>query len=222
MVMSRAAMLAASDAGYAGMASRYDVLMAEAERDAVRWVWFTGYGIDPRPLHFHLSRNDWPPGRPLRRVPERVASGRVLYGLDDAGYPLISREAIRAGQHPLRYYDTFFRVLGDGMEVLRYSYLGHEPICYERVFEADGRPAGSAVTAAHGRSLMVFHCDPRGRLTEVEHDHGTERDPVEDPVGPWSKVAITYDRSGDVREVWQEWRGGRREREYPPDSSTRR
>jgi hypothetical protein len=217
-MMSRAAMLTASDAGYAGMASRYGALMAEAERDVIRWVWFTGYGIDPRPLHFYLSRYDWPPGRPLRRVPNRVASGRVLCALDDAGHPLLSREAIRVGQHPLRYYDTFFRDLGDGMEVLRYSYLDHEPVCYERVDEADSRPAGSAITAAHGRSLRVFHYDPRGRLTEVEHDHGAEREPVR----PWSKLSIAYYQSGDVREVWQEWRDGGREREYPPDSSTRR
>jgi hypothetical protein len=216
--MSRAAMLAASDAGYAGMASRYGALMAGVERDVIRWAWFTDYGIDPRPLHFYLSRYDWPPGRPLRRVPRRVASGRVLYSLDDAGHPLLSREAIRVGEHPLRYYDTFFRDLGDGMEVLRYSYRGHEPVYYERVYEAGGRPAGSAITAAHGRNLRVFHYDSRGRLAEVEHDHGAEREPV----GPWSKLSITYGQSGEVREVWQERRDGGRQREYPPDSSTRR
>jgi hypothetical protein len=70
-------MLAVSDAGYAEMASRYDALMAEAEQNGARWAWYTDYGLDPRPLHFYLSRYDWPPGRPLLRQPRRIASGRV-------------------------------------------------------------------------------------------------------------------------------------------------
>ena len=87
--MSQEEMITASDAGHAGMAARYETLMGEAERKAVRWVWYTDYGLDPCPLHFYLSEFRWPSGRPLRRVPKRVASGRVLYALDDAGHPLV-------------------------------------------------------------------------------------------------------------------------------------
>jgi hypothetical protein len=211
--MSQEEVLTASDAGYAGMAARYETLMGEAERKAVRWAWYTDYGLDPRPLHFYLSELRWPPGRPLRRVPKRVASGRVLYALDDAGHPLLARELVRVGQHPVTYYDTFFRDLDDGMEVLLFSYDRHRPIHYERVYQVSGRPAGSATTAVHGRDVRVFHCDSRGRLAEVEHEHGAERDPV----GPWSKLLITYNQAGDVHEVWQESPAGRRQRIYPPD-----
>ena len=134
-------MLRVSDAGYAGMAARYDALMGEAERKAARWVWYTGYALDRRPLHFHLSEFRWPPGRPLRRVPKRVASGRVLYALDGAGHPLLARELVRVGQHPVTYRDTFYCDLDDGMEVLLFSCDRHKPIHYERVYEVSGRPA---------------------------------------------------------------------------------
>jgi len=204
-------MLAVSDAGYAEMASRYDALMAEAERNAVWWAWYTSHGLDPRPLYFHLSRYNWPPGRPLLRRPWRIAGGRVLHAVDSAGHPLLSREATRVGEHPLSYDDTFFRDLSDGKEILHFSYRGHEPVYYERLYHASGRPAASVTTARHGRTVRRFHYDTHGRLAEVVHDHGPEREPV----GPWSKLVISYDQAGDVREVWQEWQAGGREREYP-------
>jgi hypothetical protein len=211
---SQGEMLAVSDAGYAEMASRYDALMAEAEQRGARWTWYTDYGIDPRPLHFYLSRYNWPPGRPLLRQPSRIASGRVLYALDDNGHPLLAREALRVGEHPLRHYDTFFRDLSDGKEILHFSYHDHEPICYERLCYSSGRLAESVNTAQHGRTIRRFHYDPDGRLAEVEHDHGAERQPVK----PWSKLVISYNQAGDVHEVWQEWCTGGREREYPKDS----
>jgi hypothetical protein len=210
--MRKKAMLATSDAGYAEMAGRYDALMAEAQCKAVRWVWYTDYAIDPRPLHFYLSAYYWPPGRPLLRVPKRIASGRVLYALDDAGHPLLARELVRVGQHPVRYYDTFYRDLDNGMEILHFSYNRHEPIHYERFYTVSGHPAGSATTAAHGRDVRVFHCDSHGRLAEIGHEHGSEREPV----GPWSKLVITYDQSGDVHEVWQESPADDRKQTYPP------
>jgi hypothetical protein len=207
-------MLAVSDAGYAEMASRYEALMAEAEQNGARWTWYTDYGLDPRPLHFYLSRYDWPPGRPLLRQPRRIASGRVLYALDSIGHPLLAREAVRVGERPLRYYDTFFRDLSDGKEILHFSYSSHEPVYYERLYHSSGRLAGSVTTAQHGRGIRRFHYDTDGRLAEVEYDHGAEREPVR----PWSKLVISYDQAGDVREVWQEWRTGGREREYSKDS----
>lgn len=212
--MGREEMLAVSDAGYAAMASRYDLVMAEAERNAVRWTWYTRHGLDPRPLFFYLSRYDWPPGRPLRRQPRQIVSGRVLYAEDAAGHPLLSREAVRVGEHPLSYYDTFFRGLGDGIEILHFSYRSHEPIYYERHYDVNGRSAGSVTTATRGRSIRRFHYDAYGRLIEVEHEHGAERETVK----PWSRLIISYDQAGDVSEVWQEWRAGGREREYPRDS----
>jgi hypothetical protein len=196
------------------MSSRYQSLLVDVENGAVEWRWFSDYALDPRPLYFYLNGSHWPPGRPLNSAPTLVKSGQVLIAIDEVGRPLLAREAIRFSEKPATYYDTFYRYLHDGLETLHYSYSKHEPIYYERTFDENSVPQVRVSTAQRGRKMEWLRWD-RGRLVEVEMEHGPEREDVR----PWARLVVTYDSAGSVHEVWQEWLSGGREREYPPGKS---